>query len=127
MVKKSFYRISIVGNFFKFWSKCEGSKNHRCCRNFCQPKKIVFLLNQIQSTFSISEFFFSRLLLCKIIWLVVYPHFAVIFHFFVKISTFCGLQIFLHKSTQNQQILKKIIKFEKFDKNRCLFIPQHQL
>ena len=47
-------------------------------------QKNFFLLDQIQSTFSISEFFFSRLFLCKIIWLVVYPHFAVIFSLFCE-------------------------------------------
>ena len=39
MVKKSFYGISIVGYFFKFWSEYEASKNHHWCRNFFLPKK----------------------------------------------------------------------------------------
>ena len=107
MGKKSFYGISIVDNFFKFWSKYEGSKNHRCCRNFCLPKNIFFVRSNTIYVFNF-RIFFPHFFLCKIIWLVVYSHFAVIFHFFVKMSTFCGLQIFLHKSTQNQQMLKKL-------------------
>ena len=42
MVKKVFHGVSIVGYFFKFWSKYEGSKNQHWFRKFYLPKKTFF-------------------------------------------------------------------------------------
>ena len=67
MVKQNFYGVSIVGYFFKFWSKYEGSKNHHWCRNFYLPKKKFFCQVYVFNF----RFFVSSLFLSKIIWSLV--------------------------------------------------------
>ena len=72
MVRKSFYGISIVGYFFKFWSKYEGSKIIAGAEISAYQKNKFFCQTKYNLRFQFQDVF-SRLLLSKIIWCLFTP------------------------------------------------------
>ena len=121
-VKNNFWWSFDCGLFFQILVKIWRVEKSLLGQKFLPTES--FLPDHIKCMFSISEFLFHLCFWVKLYDRLFIPILQQFSHFCVKICTFCGMQKFLHKSTQNQQMLKKIIRFKNFGKNICLSIPQ---